>query len=186
MPWPSDRKHQGLRLLLNQRSYITTQALLQLYSLWLNWLVNRQIACTQNDLSYLPPASVPILSQPQQQQHPQKSIEYLREFAQSSGTVWKSRWTSWAHFPVPNSPRGICGRKITLMKKKTCKKWKHVESGDTYRKCVAKWKAWCIDKNNVRFGSHYISLCVREYEMLCVCVCLCIYVGLCVCSCVWV
>ena len=32
----------------------------------------------------------------------------------SSGAVWKSRWTSWAPRPVPNSPCGFCGRKSTF------------------------------------------------------------------------
>jgi len=31
---------------------------------------------------------------------------------QSSGTVWKSRWPSWAF--CPNEPYGFCGRKATL------------------------------------------------------------------------
>ena len=44
---------------------------------------------------------------------------------QSSGTVGKSRWTSWVPLSlivrtvsVPNSQYGLCGRKATLKKKK--------------------------------------------------------------------
>ena len=36
---------------------------------------------------------------------------------QSSKRVWKSRWTSWAPLPVPNSPYGLCGREATLNNK---------------------------------------------------------------------
>ena len=35
---------------------------------------------------------------------------------QSSGAVWKSRWTSWA--PVANSPYGLCGRRAILKKER--------------------------------------------------------------------
>ena len=40
----------------------------------------------------------------------------LEEFSESSGTVWKSRWLSWAPLPVPSScsPYGLRGRKATL------------------------------------------------------------------------
>ena len=34
--------------------------------------------------------------------------------SQSSGALWKTRWTSWA--PVPNSPCSLCGRKETVKK----------------------------------------------------------------------
>ena len=36
----------------------------------------------------------------------------LRPQRQSSGAVWRSRWSSWA--PVPNKRDGVCGRKATL------------------------------------------------------------------------
>ena len=37
---------------------------------------------------------------------------YFMSVRQSSGSLWKSRWTSWA--PVPNKPTRFCGRKATL------------------------------------------------------------------------
>ena len=33
---------------------------------------------------------------------------------QSSGAVWKLRWSSWPWAPIPNKPYGFCGRNTTL------------------------------------------------------------------------
>ena len=54
-------------------------------------------------------------------------------FNQSSGAMWKKRWTSLA--PVPNSPYGPCGRKATLNKKKTTLQ----SSGAVWK---SRWTSW--------------------------------------------